>query len=93
MLTDLLGYDGDRIADLAANIAERAVSLSSRGELLVPVPVDALIWDADMALYLDAENVRDARGRTILLTGFADGEARKHLTARGFAIVEYAPLN
>jgi hypothetical protein len=63
------------------------------GELLVPVPVDALIWDADMALYLDAENVRDARGRTILLTGFADGESRKHLTARGFAIVEYAPLN
>lgn len=63
------------------------------GELVVPVPVDALIWDADMAIFLNAENVRDARARTILLTGFADQEARVRLTERGFAIIEYAPLN
>ena len=64
-----------------------------RGELLVPVPVDALIWDEDMASFLEAENVRDAGGRTILMTGFADREARVRLTDRGFAIVERAPLN
>ena len=64
-----------------------------QGELLVPVPVDALIWDDDMALFLDVEDVRDARERTILLTGFADREARRRLTDRGFAIVERAPLN
>ena len=63
-----------------------------QGELLVPVPVDALIWDEDMAAFLDAEDVRDARARTILLTGFADAEARRRLTDRGFAIIEYAPL-
>lgn len=63
------------------------------GELLVPVPVDALLWDDDMAAFLEAENVRDAGARTILLTGFADREARTRLTDRGFAIVERAPLN
>jgi hypothetical protein len=64
-----------------------------QGELLVPVPVDALIWDADMAQFLSAENVRSAGARTILLTGFADREARTRLTERGFAIIERAPLN
>jgi len=64
-----------------------------QGELLVPVPVDALIWDEDMAAFLDARDVRRAEGRTILLTGFADDAARTHLTERGFAIIEHAPLD
>lgn len=64
-----------------------------QGELLVPVPVDALIWDEDMAVFLNAENVRGAGARIILLTGFADREARLRLTERGFAIIEGAPLN
>lgn len=63
------------------------------GELLVPVPVDALIWDDDMAAFLDAEHVRGTGARTILLSGFANREARTKLTDRGFAIVERAPLN
>jgi hypothetical protein len=62
-------------------------------ELLVPVPVDALIWDQDMAEFLNAEHVRSADARTILLSGFADLEARTRLTERGFAIIERAPLN
>ena len=61
-------------------------------ELLVPVPVDALIWDADMAAFLDADDVRGAPDRTFLLTGFANAEARRQLTDRGFAIIERAPL-
>jgi hypothetical protein len=63
-----------------------------QGELLVPLPLDALLWDEDIALFLDAEDVRQAGARTLLLTGFADPEARRQLTNRGFAIVERAPL-
>lgn len=62
-------------------------------ELLVPLPLDALLWDEDIALFLDVDDVRQAGARTVLLTGFADPEARRQLTDRGFAIVERAPLD
>lgn len=63
-----------------------------QNELLVPLPLDALLWDDDIALFLDVDDVRQAGARTLLLTGFADPEARRQLTDRGFAIIERAPL-
>lgn len=61
------------------------------GEIYVPVPVDLLSWDEDIAVFLDAGTVR-AQPRTILLLGKATREARSELTERGFAIIEQSPL-
>lgn len=62
-----------------------------QGEIYVPVPVDQLSWDDDIAAFLDVETVRTQQ-RTILLLGTATREARERLTARGFAIIENSPL-
>ncbi|MBK8285623.1 MAG: hypothetical protein IPK97_12555 [Ahniella sp.] len=61
------------------------------GEIYLPVPVDQLSWDDDIAAFLDAGAVR-AQPRTILLLGKATREARSELTERGFAIIEQSPL-
>jgi len=60
-------------------------------EIYVPVPVDRLSWDDDIATFLDADTVRSQQ-RTILLLGTATREARAELTERGFAIIEKSPL-
>ncbi|AVP98024.1 hypothetical protein C7S18_12800 [Ahniella affigens] len=62
-----------------------------QGEIYVPVPVDQLSWDDDIAAFLDVETVRTQQ-RTILLLGTATPEARERLTSRGFAIIENSPL-
>ncbi len=93
MAAPLPGRVGFAPGECAFETLGGGLAARCKDELIVPIPVDALIWDQDMADFLNAEHVRSAGSRTILLSGFADREARTRLTERGFAIIERAPLN
>lgn len=64
--------------------------LAGDGKLLLPLPVDYLTWNAELAAFLDQPALR-AANRVALIGGEASPLAQRKLTERGFGLVLRAP--
>jgi hypothetical protein len=62
------------------------------GKLLLPLPVDYLTWNRELAAFVDQPALA-ARDRTALIGGAASPLAQRELTARGFSLVLRAPFD
>ncbi len=77
---------GGELLPLGASLIYRARD----GELLLPLPVDYLSWNAQMQRFFDGDQL-DARGRTLLVTGTISLAAQRELTDRGWSLVPHLP--
>ncbi|MBS0570494.1 MAG: hypothetical protein JSS28_07795 [Proteobacteria bacterium] len=60
------------------------------GKLILPLPVDYLTWNADLAAFFDQSALR-AANKLVLVGGEASVLAQRELTQRGWGIVLRAP--
>jgi hypothetical protein len=63
------------------------VGFTSKGSLILPVPVDCLAWTDGFMKFRDRVDLRAAR-REMLISGNATNRARKELSARGWKLNE-----
>ena len=65
---------------------------TSDGRLLLPLPLDYLTWNADMAAFFDRPDLR-SRDKIVLIGGDASLLAQRELTARGWSLALRAPFD
>ena len=77
--------DGDarhgRLTPIGAGIAY----VTARGELLLPLPVDYLVWTAEVEQFLDRAEFRVSR-KTVMIRGEGSPRTLQELTERGWNI-------
>jgi phosphate transport system protein len=88
--------DLERMGDLAVNIAQRAISLSRKGNLVAPVDVDAIAQRVETMVAKSLEalaNVDESLARGVLVSDDEVDELRSSAYRKLIALMEEEPQN
>jgi hypothetical protein len=67
------------------------IYVAPNGKLVLPLPVDYLTWNPDIAIFFDRQELRSAN-KTLLIGGEASMLAQRKLTERGWSLEMRTPF-